>query len=176
MPGDAWIFAYGSLMWRPGFPFLERRPALLFGHHRALCILSVKYRGTPGNPGLVLGLDRGGSCRGFAYRVAAAEREATLAYLDAREHSNEVYHARWLPIRLDDGRRVAAYCFVANHAGPQYAGRLSPEATARLVARGRGREGTASDYLENTLRHLADLGIADRRLLAILRLLPDHGG
>src|SRR6266700_1381916 len=88
---DLWVFAYGSLMWRPGFPFVERVPARLFGAHRALCVLSHVHRGTPERPGLVLGLDRGGTCRGIAYRTTASERPETLAYLRSREQVTGVY-------------------------------------------------------------------------------------
>lgn len=166
--GDAWIFAYGSLMWRPGFEFLERRTALLRGYHRALCVYSFKYRGTPEAPGLVLGLDRGGACKGLAYRVASDSRAEVLAYLDAREHSYDVYHARWLSVRLDDGRRVPAYSFVANHEGAQYAGRQPRDRVLHLLRTGKGEQGTALDYLENTVRHLDELGIPDGPLHRLL--------
>jgi cation transport protein ChaC len=112
-------------------------------------------------PGLVLGLDRGGACKGLAYRVAAADREAVIAYLDAREHSHDVYHARWLSVRLDDGRRVPAYSFVANRQGAQYAGRQPRDRILSLLRAGRGEQGTALEYLENTVRHLDGLGIPD---------------
>src|SRR5437868_3545892 len=83
--GEFWVFGYGSLMWRPGFDFLERRNARLVGAHRALCVYSFVHRGTPAKPGLVLGLDRGGNCRGIAYRVAKSKRAATIEYLRGRE-------------------------------------------------------------------------------------------
>src|SRR5262245_41671716 len=82
---DLWVFGYGSLMWRPGFEFIEQVPARLIGEHRALCVYSFDHRGTPEKPGLVLGLDRGGACRGIAFRVAMAQRDFTIEYLRARE-------------------------------------------------------------------------------------------
>src|SRR5580704_12234670 len=88
---DLWVFGYGSLMWRPGFDFIERTEARLAGAHRALCVYSFVHRGTPERPGLVLGLDRGGNCRGIAFRVAGAQRSRTLAYLRAREQVTAVY-------------------------------------------------------------------------------------
>src|SRR3954471_6188497 len=110
--GDLWIFGYGSLMWRPGFDYLERVEARLIGAHRALCVYSFFHRGTPERPGLVLGLDRGGACRGIAYRVAAAERAATLAYLRAREQQNNVYRETMRGALLLDAaqRHVNALC------------------------------------------------------------------
>src|ERR1022692_3958095 len=83
--GDLWVFGYGSLMWRPGFEFIEQVPARLIGEHRALCVYSFVHRGTPEKPGLVLGLDRGGACRGVAFRVAAKQRGDTVDYLRSRE-------------------------------------------------------------------------------------------
>src|SRR5581483_9176409 len=88
---DLWVFGYGSLMWRPGFDYLEQVPARLIGEHRALCVYSFDHRGTPEKPGLVLGLDRGGACRGIAFRVAADLRQATIEYLRAREQTTHVY-------------------------------------------------------------------------------------
>src|SRR3954468_20431888 len=109
---DLWVFAYGSLMWRPGFSYVERTPARLIGYHRALCVLSHVHRGTPERPGLVLGLDRGGRCHGVAFRVAASEAAATLAYLREREQVTSVYIERGLPVRLRDGGEIRALAYV----------------------------------------------------------------
>src|SRR3974390_2806866 len=105
---DLWIFGYGSLMWRPGFSFVERAPARLFGLHRALCVYSFVHRGTPERPGLVLGLDAGGACRGIAYRVSAHLRCETVAYLRAREQITSVYREtmRSIVLQAEPERRV----------------------------------------------------------------------
>jgi len=105
--GDFWVFGYGSLMWRPGFPHAERHAARLFGYHRSLCLFSHEYRGTPECPGLVLGLDQGGSCVGVGFRVEAADRAATLAYLTWREGTS-VYRETDVALQLVDGREVTA--------------------------------------------------------------------
>ena len=122
---DLWVFGYGSLMWRPGFEFEERRPALLRGYHRAFCVYSHVHRGTPEKPGLVFGLDAGGSCRGVAFRVDAARAEDVKRYLQAREQVTLVYRDVVKPVELvDEGRRVEALCFVVDRAHEQYAGRI----------------------------------------------------
>jgi cation transport protein ChaC len=162
--GDFWVFGYGSLMWRPGFDWIERRPATVAGWRRALCIYSVVHRGTPDRPGLVLGLDRGGACRGVAYRVAGARRGETLAYLRAREQATMVYLERSGAVRLDDGRRATAIYYVADRRHPQYAGRLALETLLALVRQGRGASGDNPDYILNTHAHLQELGIADPTL------------
>ena len=132
---ELWIFAYGSLMWRPGFDYQERQTARLHGFHRALCIYSHIYRGTPERPGLVMGLDRGGSCHGVAFRVSVESAPATLEYLRARELITNAYTERRLPVRLPSGRMVRALAYVAERGHTQYAGRLSPEALLTLYAR-----------------------------------------
>src|SRR5499426_4395325 len=111
---DLWVFAYGSLIWRPGFDHLERVPARLIGAHRALCVYSFVHRGTPERPGLVLGLDHGGMCRGVAYRVAAKRRAKTIAYLRAREQVTSVYRECTRPIWLkrNPEQRVPALCYM----------------------------------------------------------------
>ncbi|MGE5504914.1 MAG: gamma-glutamylcyclotransferase, partial [Actinomycetota bacterium] len=114
------MFAYGSLMWRPDFDHAEARPARLLGWHRALCILSTHYRGCPERPGLVLGLDRGGSCVGRAFRVEADKAEAVLRLLHEREMITNVYQPRFLPVTLDDGRRVPAWSFIVDRRHRQY--------------------------------------------------------
>lgn len=173
---DIWVFAYGSLMWRPNFPYRDCQPALLYGYHRALCIHSVRYRGTPEVTGLVVGLDRGGSCRGRAYKIAANDAEETLKYLWKRELDTDSYVAKRLPVRLPKCR-VTAWAFVANRANPnQYAGKLAAEEAARRVARGHGVEGSALEYLANTLEHLDKLGIKEGPLHGILEMAREKAG
>lgn len=167
-----WVFAYGSLIWRPDFVAAETRMARLAGWHRAMCILSTVYRGTPDCPGLVLGLDRGGSCRGRALLVAAAEWPAVKAMLDARELVTGVYHPRFLPVRLDDGRRVVAYAYVCDRGHTQYWAGAAADAV-RLIRQGQGAAGRARDYLASTVEHLAALGIADRALHRLLAHVDD---
>ncbi len=164
MAEDLWIFGYGSLMWRPGFDFVERRVATVRGYHRALCVYSHVHRGTPERPGLVLGLDRGGACKGMAFRVAAAKATATIAYLRRREQVTLVYRELLLRARLDDGRSVAALSYAVNRSHGQYAGRLDREELERLVLQGQGLSGANPDYVRNTQAHLAELGIFDATL------------
>lgn len=169
--GDLWVYTYGSLMWDPGFRHVDTRPALLRGYHRAFCIYSSRYRGTVAAPGLVLGLDRGGACRGIAYRVAAVDVPAALESLWAREMRRRVYVPRLMPVQCG-GRRQRALAFLANRDHAGYAGRLEHDVAARIIAGCRGERGPNVDYLVNTLRHLEQLGVQDQhlqRLLAAVR-------
>ena len=166
---DLWVFGYGSLMWNPGFPYVEERPGVVHGFHRSLCVRSTEYRGTPDNPGLVLGLDRGGSCCGRTFRVAAAHVEATLAYLNEREQVTRVYCPHFVTAALNDGRTVKAYTFVVRHEHAQYV-HLDLDEQARLVAHGVGDRGTAFEYLANTIEHIDALGISDTTLHHVLDL------
>ncbi len=168
--GGVWVFAYGSLMWRPDFAHLEARPALLRGWHRAMCILSTHYRGTEARPGLVLGLDRGGSCRGRAFRVAAEDWLAVCETLHAREMITGVYRPRFLPVRLDDGSRIPAWSFIVERGHRQY-WRGSEAEAAALVRQGSGGMGSSRDYLAATIGHLAELGMPDRALQRLLGLV-----
>jgi cation transport protein ChaC len=162
---DFWVFGYGSLMWRPGFEFEESLPAVANGARRALCVYSWVHRGTKERPGLVLGLDRGGSCRGVAFRVAGRRRDAVVAYLRERELVTAVYCEVWRPVRLLPDRRIAtALTFVVDRRHVQYAGELSREALYAHVAAGRGLSGANADYVLNTASHLRSLGIADPTL------------
>ena len=162
-----WVFAYASLMWDAGFNPEETQTAWVSGYHRALCILSIRYRGTPESPGLVMGLDRGGSCRGLAHLVGKGEEARVTAMLDERELPTGVYSPLKLRTRLGDGRTVSALAYVARRDHVQY--RRLPEAeAARLIAQGHGSRGRAYDYLECTLRRMDDLGIRDARLRRIL--------
>jgi len=163
--GDIWVFGYGSLMWKPGFEHLERRPGTIRGYHRAFCIYSHWHRGTPEKPGLVLGLDRGGACRGAVYRIAAAQARDVVAYLDARERVTDVYHQHCVTARTPAGA-VAALTYVPRYRTHiQYAGKLPPERAAELLAHGVGYSGPGWEYLENTVAHLLEEGIRDHRLL-----------
>jgi len=161
-----WVFAYGSLMWRPGFDALERRNARLVGAHRALCVYSFVHRGTPERPGLVLGLDRGGNCRGIAYRVAADKRAETIDYLRAREQVTRVYREAWRRIWLDDDpqQSVHALCFMVDRGHRQYAGRLSLPEQLHYVRQGHGRSGACRDYVLATVKELETLGCRDAGL------------
>lgn len=170
--GHLYVFAYGSLIWRPGFPHLGHEPATLRGYHRRFCLWSKHYRGTPEAPGLVLGLDRGGSCRGVAFRVAAADAPEVLEYLDARENINgeQVYDRRLLPLRLASGYVARGIGYVANRAHPAFC-RPCEESTAAAISRGRGQAGLNRDYLVNTASGLASLGLRDARLERLVRLV-----
>lgn len=171
--GAFWVFGYGSLMWRPGFPHAERHRASLNGYHRSLCIYSHVHRGTPAAPGLVFGLDRGGRCRGIAFRVEPGSEAATLDYLRAREQATSVYVERCVRIRLDDGRDVLATTYVADRRHPQYAGRLPPEDLIRFVRQGVGISGPNPDYVRATHQHLVEMGVSDPVLAGIARDLAD---
>lgn len=173
---ELWVFGYGSLIWRPGFAFVESRPARLAGVHRSLCVYSWVHRGTPDHPGLVLGLDRGGACRGLAFRVEAAERDGVLAYLREREQVTSVYLERHRDIRFEDGSSASALVFLVDRSHPQYAGRIDEETALAIVADARGQSGENRDYVINTATHLAQLGMPDPsldRLAARLRQ-PSH--
>src|SRR5690348_16132311 len=167
---DLWVFAYGSLMWRPGFSYRERVSARLIGLHRALCVFSFVHRGTPERPGLVLGLDRGGMCRGIAYRVAASARTQTLHYLRAREQVTIVYVETMRQIELEEPaqRRVRAVCYICDRSHVQYAGRLTLAESLHHVRQGHGKSGVNRDYVLETVRALEALGYreSDLHLLA----------
>jgi len=163
---DLWVFGYGSLMWRPGFQHLERRPARLLGAHRALCVFSHVHRGTPEKPGLVLGLDYDGSCRGIAFRVGASKREATIAYLREREQVTKVYRETTRAVMLFEKPEadVRALCYVVDRSHAQYAGALSREQQLDFVRQGHGRSGVNRDYVLATVKELEALGIRDATL------------
>lgn len=163
---DFWVFGYGSLMWRPGFDYVEAVPAHLDGERRAFCVQSYIYRGTREKPGLVLGLDRGGSCRGIAFRVAAADRDAVLAYLRERELVTNSYIEVERSVRLERPSRdyVRAVTYVVDREHPQYAGDLAREAVLAQVRDSVGNAGSNRDYVLATAMHLASLGIEDPQL------------
>jgi cation transport protein ChaC len=165
---DLWVFGYGSLMWRPGFPFVERCHGQLHGYHRALCILSTRYRGTHRKPGLVMGLCRGGSCWGMAFRVHAGRAKQVLDTLWKREMLNRVYMPRFVPVAVEGAARVHALAFVADTEHKQFVRELDINGRARLVAQGVGQRGACVDYIRNTLDHMRELGVHDPHLMRIL--------
>jgi glutathione-specific gamma-glutamylcyclotransferase len=161
--GDLWVFGYGSLIWNPGFAFVEQVPARLIGEHRALCVYSFVHRGTPEKPGLVLGLDRGGACQGIAFRVAAELRGATVAYLRAREQVTSVYREVMRSVWLSnhDRQRVSALAYVSDRGHDQYAGRLPLDRQLHLVRQGHGASGANVDYVLATVKALEQHAIHD---------------
>lgn len=171
MTGDLWVFGYGSLMWRPGFSFEERMLATVRGYRRALCVYSFVHRGTPDQPGLVLGLDRGGACKGVAFRVASGRAEETMAYLRAREQVTMVYREINLRARLTDGREVPALAYAVDRAHAQYAGALDLDDLERHVRQGVGVSGENPDYVRATYAHMIEVGIVDPTLAALVRRL-----
>src|ERR1700744_3694471 len=170
MSDELWVFGYGSLMWRPGFPFVERAPATLAGRRRAFCIYSVHHRGTYERPGLVLGLAPGGSVRGAAYRIAPDDWAEGYAYLMERDQPTETYVEARRPVRLDDGRRVEALVFLSDVTHPQWAGALSLERQAELIAGATGLSGRNVDYLRDLVGHLAQEGVRDRGMARLLEM------
>jgi cation transport protein ChaC len=170
---DLWVFAYGSLMWRPDFPFVERVEARLVGAHRALCVYSFVHRGTAERPGLVLGLDHGGTCRGIAYRVSAGDRADAVAYLRKREQVTSVYREVIRPIWLQRKReqRVPGLCYMVDRGHPQYAGRLSLEQQLHHVRQGHGISGANRDYVTATVAALEQLGYRETELHLLAQML-----
>jgi cation transport protein ChaC len=158
-----WVFGYGSLIWNPAFHFTDRVVGKIHGFHRRFCLWAHLGRGQPDRPGLMLGLERGGSCRGVAYRIAP---EAALEELDIiwrREMIGGAYRPRWVRVYMPE-RTVRAITFTINHAHERYARDLSDEEAARAIAGASGFLGACADYLINTVDHLAELGIHDRPL------------
>ncbi|NHF72210.1 gamma-glutamylcyclotransferase [Paracoccus xiamenensis] len=169
MQDQNWLFAYGSLMWDPGFAVAERAIGTLQGFHRSFCLRSIVYRGTPEHPGLVLGLDEahGASCRGVALRVGDSDWPQVIADVRAREMSTYAYREAVLPVELADGRRVEAITYVMQRDHDQYAGDLCATEQARIIASATGGRGPNRDYLYNTAAHLAELGLPDPEMEAL---------
>jgi cation transport protein ChaC len=171
MSDEHWVFGYGSLMWRPGFDFLERRAATLHGRRRAFCIYSVHHRGTYERPGLVLGLAPGGATRGMAYRVAEAAWPEVYAYLLEREQPTETYVEARRHVRLADGRRVEALVFLSDVRHPQWAGALGMQQQAELITGATGLSGRNVDYLRDLVGHLREEGVRDEAMESLLSLV-----
>ncbi|MGF1503247.1 MAG: gamma-glutamylcyclotransferase [Paracoccaceae bacterium] len=179
---DLWVFGYGSLIWNPGFAFTECRTARLDGYRRGFALTSIRYRGTPEAPGLVLALDwaPGAICLGRAYRVPRAEARGVAAYLQRREMVNRSYFEIALPVRLlppgkedGDAETVEALTFAVDRTHRQYAGRLPLEDQARIIAHAAGPAGRNAVYLAETAAHLAELGIEDPDIAALDRRVKE---
>ena len=166
-PGtDVWVFAYGSLMWNPAFHYAEERAAIVHGYHRRFCLVANFGRGSRARPGLLLGLARGGTCRGTAFRIAAAQVEEELDIIWAREKVADGYQPIWVRIKTESGT-IPAIAFAIDESLPTYAGRMSQEEVARRIAAASGSLGHCADYLEDTVAHLEERGVYDRALTAI---------
>ncbi len=170
---DLWVYAYGSLIWNPAFDFNERRLSTLKGHHRSLCLWSRVNRGTPETPGLVFGLDRGGSCRGMTFRIPASKVSATFEALWRREMLTGAYHPRWLRCETEQGF-VNALAFVIDRTNPGYVKGLPEQQTVDIVARASGRYGPCVDYVVQTHEALRQVGIQDKRLARLAQRLQER--
>jgi cation transport protein ChaC len=167
-PSNFWVFGYGSLMWRPGFDFVERALVRLDGFSRDMCLTSIHYRGTHEKPGMVCGLSPGGTCHGRAFRIAPDKIKAVVDYLDERELISYIYIPRHLEITFSDGAVAIARAYLPDAAHAQFAGHWPAAEKARHIAQGIGTEGSSLDYLANIITHLRELGIVDANLEALL--------
>ncbi|MCF6322281.1 MAG: gamma-glutamylcyclotransferase [Rhizobiaceae bacterium] len=171
---DFWVFGYGSLIWNPGFDWLEAHRAKIFGLHRSLCIYSWVHRGTPKTPGLVLGLDKGGSCLGMAFKVSSQNRQTVVSYLRERELVTNVYKEAWCRIKLQNGGVATALTYVVDRTSSQYCGQLSLRRQIEIVSSSKGKSGKNREYILNTVNHLRSIEIHDNNLENIAaHLRPD---
>jgi len=155
-------------MWNPGFPYEEVRTARIYGYHRALCVSSWHFRGSQEKPGLVLGLDRGGSCKGRIFSVSKANQKTAFDYFFEREMVTDFYKPKWLTAYAGE-EAVPAYAFVADPHHEQYAGDLSEQEVIKRLLNATGKGGRCLDYLRNLISHLDDLNISDSPLHELLR-------
>ncbi|HIF10150.1 MAG TPA: gamma-glutamylcyclotransferase [Sneathiellales bacterium] len=162
-PGDIWLFGYGSLIWNPTIHFAEKRIGKVAGYHRRFCLWTHLGRGCPECPGLLLGLEHGGSCGGVVFRIPAAQADHECRIVWHREMVSGSYIPRWVDVQTDDGP-VRAIAFIINRDHVRYAGRLSDERVAETLANAEGPLGNCADYLINTADHLEELGILDAPL------------
>ncbi len=168
-PGkDVWLFGYGSLMWNPTIHYVERRAAKLYGYHRQFCLWTHMGRGTPEQPGLMLGLQSGGSCNGIAYRVEADIADHELSVVWNREMVSGAYVPKIVQIRTN-GAPVNAIAFVINQNHDRYAGRLPDETIVDAIAKAEGPIGRCCNYLFNTVENLDELGIGDGPMHSLCR-------
>jgi cation transport protein ChaC len=171
---DVWIFAYGSLIWKPACEVDGQRPAHLYGWHRKFCMRLVRYRGTPDCPGLMMALDRGGACRGVIQRLRGAHARERLDRILRREMTIKppTHRPRWVTVE-SEGERQPAIAFAADPKGRYYAGNHTIEETAAILARACGHWGSGAEYLMHTVAHLENLGIHDRYLWRLQALVAE---
>jgi cation transport protein ChaC len=165
-----WVFGYGSLMWNPGFKFIQSVIGKAYGYHRCFCLRSRLYRGTKETPGLVLGLDRGGSCQGRAFEVSACQATEVIDYLFEREMLRNSYHPKWISIKTETQSNLQALSFVINRRAADYAPKLTEVEQAQTIIQAAGARGSNYEYLENTLNYLQALSITDRKLIKIHKM------
>ena len=175
---DLWVFAYGSLLWNPGFKIVESIPSVLQGYRRSFCMWSIHYRGTPEKPGLVLALEQheGEQCRGLALRCQKEDKKKVLTYLRARELISSAYIERTTRINFNDGRTPIALLYVVDTNHPQYTGELSLERQAGIISHARGQVGDNCDYLNRTVQRLNQLGLTDSSLENLNQLVQTRLG
>lgn len=169
--GDFWVFGYGSLIWNPGFEFIDRKKSKLLGYHRALCMQSWVHRGTRENPGLILGLDEGGECYGIAMLVERSKRKDVIEYLRARELVTDVYKEVWVELEMQDGENVQALTYKVDTTHDQYVGKIPFEDQLEIIRNAKGASGKNIDYVKNTAQALRDVNIEDHHLEKLDQLL-----
>ncbi|RJF96736.1 gamma-glutamylcyclotransferase [Noviherbaspirillum cavernae] len=172
---DAWMFAYGSLIWRPEIEFVEERRATAHGWHRSFCFKVFRHRGTLERPGLMMALDRGGQCTGVLYRLPAATLREQLGKLFRREFTVKPVNSmpRWIKVATAQGT-LPAIAFVMNRQSPAYVGRMTLEAKVDILAQACGHWGSCAEYLYNTVSHLEERGIHDRYLWRLQQLVAER--
>jgi glutathione-specific gamma-glutamylcyclotransferase len=163
LSAGVWLFGYGSLIWNPAFHFSDRLVGRIYGYHRRFCLWTHLGRGCPERPGLVLGLERGGSCQGVVFHIAPGAVLEELMIVWRREMLSGAYQPRWVEARSAVGA-VPAIAFVINPTHERYARALTEAEIAETIATAHGFLGACADYLVNTVDHLAALGIHDRPL------------
>lgn len=173
--GDLWVFGYGSLMWKPEMDFAEMRPALLNGWHRRFCLWQWRWRGSRRNPGLMLALDRGGACRGIAYRLAAPGVREKVSAVWKREMGGNGYRPRWAKLVTRQGA-VRGLVFTVNPESERYAGRIDDAIVADHLAQACGEAGACAEYLLETVLKCEELGIHDRFLWRLQELVAERMG
>lgn len=170
--GGVWVFGYASLIWNPAFHYAEKRMGVVHGYHRRFCLWTVLGRGSEDCPGLMMGLERGGSVRGMAFRVAPEDIDEELYLVWSREMVTGSYRPRWVEVKTEHGE-LDAVAFVINQAHERYAGHLDDEVAAAAIARAQGPIGRCCEYLFNTVEHLDEMGIPDRRLHHLAKLVGE---